>query len=79
MLQASPRGEGISCTGRPSTLADSTGDGYVDGVDLLRLSVAFASDVTNARWDPTVDLDGDGFISGVDLALMAAVFAQSCP
>jgi len=61
------------------TLADSTGDGYVDGVDVLRLQVAFASDVTNARWDATVDLDGDGFISGVDLALMAANFALSCP
>ncbi len=60
------------------TLADATGDGYVDGVDLLRLSVAFASDPVNARWDPTVDLDRDGIISGVDLALMAANFAMVC-
>ena len=62
-----------------TTLADSSGDGYVDGVDILRLSVAFASDITDLRWDPTVDLNRDGFISGVDLALMAADFAKSCP
>ena len=42
-------------------------------------SVAFAADVFNSRWDPTVDLDGDNFISGIDLALMAAQFAVSCP
>ncbi len=62
-----------------TTLADSSGDGYVDGVDILRLSIAFGTDVFDLRWDPSVDLDQDGFISGIDLALMAADFAQSCP
>ena len=62
-----------------TSLADSTGDQFVDGVDLLRLSVAFASIPSDPRWDPTVDFDRDGFISGVDLALMAADFGQSCP
>ena len=61
------------------TLADSNGDGYVDGVDILRLSVAFAADFFDNRWDASVDLDGDNFISGIDLALMAAQFAASCP
>ena len=62
-----------------TTLADSSGDGSVDGIDLLRLSVAFASDPLDMRWAPEVDLDRDMFISGIDLALMAADFARSCP
>ena len=62
-----------------TTLADSSGDGSVDGIDLLRLSVAFASDPLDNRWAPEVDLDRDTFISGIDLALMAADFARSCP
>jgi len=62
-----------------TTLADPTGDGAVDGIDLLRISVAFATDPISARWDPLVDLDRDLFISGIDLALLAADFAQSCP
>ena len=62
-----------------TTLADPSGDGSVDGVDLLRLSVAFASDPISLRWEEKVDFDRDLFISGIDLALMAADFAKSCP
>ena len=61
------------------TLGDTNGDGFIDGVDVLRLSVAFGTDNgSGARWDPSVDMDGDNFISGVDLAIMAAQFALSC-
>jgi hypothetical protein len=62
-----------------TTLADATGDGVVDGLDLLRLSVSFGSDPINTRWDPGVDFDLDEFITGIDLALLAADFARSCP
>jgi hypothetical protein len=60
------------------TLADATGDGFVDGVDILRLSAAFATDSSEARFDASVDLDRDGFIGPIDLVLMAVNYAQSC-
>jgi len=64
-----------------TTLADASNppDGIVDGVDLLRLSVAFGSDPVSSRWNMFVDFDRDNFISGIDLALLAADFARSCP
>ena len=51
----------------------------VDGLEILRVSVAFNTTGGQPRWDPTVDLDGDNLIDGVDLALFAAEFANSCP
>jgi hypothetical protein len=65
-------------TNAAKTLADPTGDGFVDGVDILRLSVAFATFSGDARFDASVDLDRDGFVGPIDLVLMAVNYAQSC-
>ena len=66
-------------TNATKTLADATGDGFVDGVDILRLSAAFATFDGDARYDASVDLDKDLFVGPIDLVLMAVNFAQSCP
>lgn len=62
-----------------ASLADPSGDAAVDGVDVLRLAVAWGSSFGNPRWDPLADLDGSGAVDGLDLALLAAGFGESCP
>lgn len=66
---------------RPNQLPDVNGDGFVDGIDVLRIAVAFASNVGQPRYSAFADLDGDGMVDGVDLALAAAMrdFAMGCP
>ena len=64
------------------TLPDSNGDGAVDGIDILRLAVAFAAtdqDPPPSRFDPSVDFDADGDNDGDDLSYLAALYARSCP
>lgn len=61
------------------SLADPSGDGAVDGIDVLRIAVAFGSTFGNARWNADADLDGSGIVDGDDLALVAAGFGQACP
>jgi hypothetical protein len=64
------------------TLPDATGDGVVDGIDILRLAVAFgafAADPPPSRFDPSVDFDSDGDNDGADLSYLAALYARSCP
>lgn len=63
------------------TLPDSNGDGTVDGIDILRLAVAFGAtdaDPAPSRFDPTVDFDADGDNDGDDLSYLAALYARSC-
>ena len=60
------------------TLADVTGDGFVNGLDILRLALAFNAPPGSAREDLTVDLNEDLRVTGEDLALMCANFAMSC-
>jgi hypothetical protein len=62
-----------------TSLADVNRDALVDGVDLLRISVAFGSEPQAPRFTPLADLDGDGIVDGDDLALTVADLSQSCP
>jgi hypothetical protein len=63
------------------TLPDLNGDGQVDGIDLLGITGAFASDrkATPGRFFAPADLDGDGVVDGNDLAFLAAFFGTACP
>lgn len=51
--------------------------GRVDGLDLVRLAVAFGSRAGESRYSAAVDLDSDGRIDGSDLAILAANFGKS--
>lgn len=63
------------------TLPDASDDRIVDGVDVLRIASAFASDaaLTPARYFAPADLDGDLDVDGDDLAYVAAFFGRACP
>jgi len=61
------------------SLADATGDGIVDGVDIVRLSVAFGTNAPDPRFNAAVDINADTKVDGDDLALMAADFGRVCP
>jgi hypothetical protein len=79
-LQPAPR----SC---PVTVAlpDPTGDGSVDGVDVLRISTAFGAVSGEPRYLLEADLDGtcaippDPCVDGDDLALISPQYGFSCP
>jgi hypothetical protein len=62
-----------------TSLADASGDAEVDGIDVLRIAVAFGSTFGQNRWDAAADMDGSGIVDGDDLALVAAGFGQTCP
>lgn len=62
------------------TLPDVSGDGIVDGVDVLRIASSFASISSNvARFNPAADRDRDGDVDGDDLSYVAAFYGQACP
>jgi hypothetical protein len=62
------------------TLPDASGDGVVDGVDLLRIASSFASTSSQAaRYNPQADRDRDGDVDGDDLSYVAAFYGQACP
>ena len=68
------------------TLADVSGDGIVDGIDVLELSVAFGSMTGQPRFDSDIDFTDslatgppDGRIDGGDLSVMAPGFGQCAP
>lgn len=61
------------------TFPDINGDGTVDGIDILRLAVAYAATSADARYDPAADLDRNDIVDGTDLSFLAALYALSCP
>ena len=61
------------------SIADATGDGVVDGVDIVRLSVAFGTGAADPRYNAAVDVNADTKVDGDDLALMATDFGRICP
>jgi len=61
------------------SLADASGDGTVDGIDVLRIAVAFGSSFGDPRWDGNADLDSNNLVDGNDLAYVAGDFGQICP
>ena len=60
-------------------LADVNGDGEVDGIDVVRLSVAFGSSTGQPRFEGAVDFDANNLIDGNDLAILAGDFGVVCP
>jgi hypothetical protein len=60
------------------SLPDLNGDGIVDGIDMLRLSVSFGSDSADARYNSEADVNSDGSVDGDDLALVASDYGLSC-
>jgi hypothetical protein len=62
-----------------TSLADPTGDGIVDGIDVVRLSVAFGSTTGQPRYNATTDFDSSGQVDGTDLAVLAGDFGETCP
>jgi hypothetical protein len=67
-----------------TSLPDPSGDGSVDGVDVLRISTAFGAKQGETRYIPEADLDGvcavgpDPCVDGNDLTLVGAVYGKSC-
>jgi hypothetical protein len=68
-------GRGDACEAG-AFLADADLSGRVDGGDLVRLGVAFASACAQAAYDPSVDFDRNCRIDGADLAILAAEFGR---
>ncbi len=67
--------------GATPTVPDLNGDGQVDGIDVLGIAAAFASDrqLTPQRYYAPADLDGNLIVDGEDLAYVAAFFGFACP
>jgi hypothetical protein len=67
--------------GATPTVPDTNLDGEVDGIDLVAIAAAFASDrnLTPERFYEPADLDGNGVVDGEDLAYVAAFFGFECP
>jgi hypothetical protein len=61
------------------SLADPSGDNLVDGIDILRIAVAFGSAFGDPRYNEQADLTGDDLVDGDDLTYAAAAFGDSCP
>jgi lysophospholipase L1-like esterase len=53
---------------------DIDGDGRVDGVDLVRLALAFGAGRGESRYDASADLDSSGLVDGQDLAILGSNF-----
>lgn len=53
---------------------DIDGDGRVDGVDLVRLALAFGAGRGESRYDASADLDSSGLVDGQDLAILGTNF-----
>jgi subtilisin family serine protease len=64
----------VDCTDIvPECPADLTGDGSIDGADLVQLLAAFGTS------DAASDITGDGNVDGSDLVQLLSEFGQSCP
>jgi hypothetical protein len=67
-----------------TSLPDPSGDGRIDGVDVLRISTSFGATSGAARYLPEADLDGVcsvgaiPCVDGNDLALVTSIYGQSC-
>jgi hypothetical protein len=83
--EPSPNGDRVNMgstantSNAPTSLADVSGDGVVDGVDIVRLSVAFGSTDPQPRYNTAVDVNADSWVDGDDLALLIADFVRICP
>ena len=53
---------------------DADGSGRVDGVDLVRLALAFGAMQGEERYNAAVDINRDGIVDGFDLNILAEFF-----
>jgi len=60
-------------------LGDIDGNGKVQLVDLVRLAIAFGSQVSQPKWNPNADIDGNGIVDQIDLNLLAQHYGQPFP
>ena len=60
-----------------TSLNDPSGDGVVDGVDIVRIGLSFGAGALDARFDAAADIDGNGMVDGNDLALVSAQYGIS--
>jgi hypothetical protein len=58
-------------------LGDINGDKRVDGADLMKATMAFATVPGMFKWDPNVDINQDGKIDGKDLVRVALNFGKT--
>ena len=61
------------------TFPDVNGDGTIDGLDVVRVAIAFAAMSPDPRYLAAADRDFNLIVDGDDLAYVTAFFAQSCP
>ena len=69
---------------KPEVLAltnfgDVDSSGRTDGLDLIRLALAFGAIVGEDRYDADADINGDGIIDGFDLDLLVEFFGLAVP
>jgi len=69
---------GATAQATPS-LADTSGDGHTNGIDVIRVASAFGTSFGQNRYDQNADLDGNGMVDGDDLSWVAGDFGESCP
>ena len=63
-----------------NSLADPSGDGFVDGIDILRIATAFGSMPLDLRWDESADIDSNGLVDGDELDFITLLqFGAACP
>lgn len=55
---------------------DVDGSGRVDGIDLVRLALAFGAIDGEQRYDDAADVNGDGIVDGFDLDLLIEFFGR---
>ena len=59
-----------------SNRGDLDGSGRTDGLDLVRLALAFGAIAGEERYDAAADITGDGIIDGFDLNILVEFFAR---
>jgi lysophospholipase L1-like esterase len=60
-----------------SNRGDIDGSGRTDGVDLVRLALAFGAIVGEDRYNAVADINGDGIVDGFDLNVLAESFGRT--
>jgi hypothetical protein len=60
-------------------LGDIDGNGKVQLVDLVRLAIAFGSQVGQPKWNPNADIDGNEVVDQIDLRILAQHYGQVFP
>jgi hypothetical protein len=57
---------------------DINGDGFVDGIEVLRIATSFGSMLGMGHYSVAADLNRDDLVDGEDLAFVSTLFGQTC-